>query len=167
MSTLLPSAVYDTTKSVLLAAQSAFTDAELKQYDSYLTHGPDAEDCCGLLIAYADNINSTVGNIKAGEGADIGLYVYTAQIVVSLRECTPGMGTNGEAPSGTQKDAYAELSYRHVWQIIQAIICARRAGTLFPGGICTFNSPPSAQLIEDQGMCAGWDIEMIVELTSE
>jgi hypothetical protein len=170
MTVLLPDVIYTTTANVLAAAQSAFTPKEIRDFDSYISHGPAAEGCCKLLVAYADDISSEIVQTRTSNNSnsikDTGIYVYTTDITISLRECPPSMGLNGEQPDPDAIDAYAKLTYTHVWKIIAAIICARRAGTLLAGGTCMFNTAPSAQMIEEQGNCAGWDIKMTVELSS-
>lgn len=167
MSTILPTVVYDASANILNAALKAFTPQEQNLLESYVSHGPAAEGCCSLLISYASNIRATLGTGETNSGVDFGIYIWVTDITVSLRECPPGMDNSGNSPSPEENDDYAKKTYTHAWKIVQNIISARAQGKLVPGGTCTFSTPPFAQLIEDQGNCAGWDIDMTVELSEE
>lgn len=163
MTLLADTVVYDIVSRILTAAQGAFTAKELNLLESYVSHGPAAEDCCALLVAYPTSFYPGFGN---EEKRDFRTYVYLVDIVVSIRECPPSMGQDGSAPSPEENDEYAELASTHAFKIVKAIIKANKAGSLMPNGECDFTAPPSAQIIEEQGQCAGWDISMTVQLSS-
>jgi len=163
MTTLADTVVYDIVRGVLTVAQSAFTAKELNEFESYVSHGPADEGCCALLVAYPKNFYPGFGNT---ENRDFRTYVYTTDIVISLRECPPKMGPNGEAPTPEENDEYAELASTHAFKIVKALICAKKEGRLMPNGICDFAEPPSAELMEEMGQCAGWDISLTVQLSS-
>jgi hypothetical protein len=162
MSNLHPDAPYDACNAVLNVARSAFTNKELQSYDSYVALEPPAEDCCGLLVAYTSGITPSFG---IDENRDFGVYVYTIEIVIALRECTPPLKSDGSPPSGTEINTYAKKSSQNACRIINAILCARKAGNFIPSWECTFSTPPYAQVVEELGQCAGWDISMALELT--
>lgn len=157
----LPEVVYNAADAVLTSAARSFTPELLKQFDTFVSHGTPAEDCCGLLTTYVPTFYPTTGVLQT---EDIkGPYVWHADITLSLRECTPVMdGQNPPTPE--QNDAYAKQTLIDIWGVVMQIMCDYADGKLFPGGICTFLIPPRAHVIEEQGACAGWDVDMSVEL---
>ena len=163
MTLLADTVIYDIVSGILTAAQGAFSAKELRELESYISHGPAAEDCCSLLVAYPTRVYPGFGNETS---KDFRTYVYLVDIIISLRECPPPMGPNGEAPIPEENDSYAELASTHAFKIVKALILANKAGSLMPNGECDFTIPPSAEIIEEQGQCAGWDITMTVQLSS-
>lgn len=164
MTVLADTVVYDIVSRILTAAQGAFTAKELKEFESYVSHGRAAEDCCSLLVAYPTRFYPGFGITDSGQ--DMRAYAYVVDVTVSLRECPPSVGPNGEPPSPKANDAYAELSASHAFRIVKALNCARRDGSLMPNGECDFTVPPSAEIVEELGQCAGWDISLTAGLSS-
>ncbi len=163
MTLLADTVVYDIVSGILTASQGAFTPKELKDLDSYISHGPAAEDCCSLLVAYPTRFYPGFGNDIQ---RDFRTYVYLLDVVVSLRECPPPIHADGSAPAPEENDYYAQVASTHAFKIVQALVLADKAGTLMPNGGCDFTQPPSAEIIEEQGQCAGWDITLTVQLSS-
>jgi len=164
MAALDDTVVYDMVKNVLTAAQSAFTPAELNELDSFVSHGPAAEDCCKLLVAYPTKFYPQFGVNE--NGLDMRVYAYAVDVVVSLRECPPAVSEQGVPPTPEENDQYAETAATHAFKIVKAINCARKDGTLMPNGTCDYTIPPFAEIMEELGQCAGWDIKLSVELSS-
>lgn len=152
---------YEVATAILDVALSALTPEELKPFSSFVSHGPAVEDC-PLLIAYPVRLYPGFG--IDGQGRDMGVYVYLLDAVISLRDAAAIIDNKDNLPTPEENDDFAKLMSKYTYKIVKALNCARREGRLMPNSSCEFSMPPIAEIVEEQGMFAGWDITITAQL---
>lgn len=131
---------------------------------SYVSPGLPALDCCDQLTVDA---RSVLEDIRSPAGAGSGQRArYSARknqvaLVATVTRCVPVIQDTKNPPSVAEMEAAAAQINADGWALWNVLWNLVRSGDLFT--LCGDSSPTLRQLAPSGG-CAGWTLQMVVEL---
>lgn len=165
-----PGDLYDLCREALLGANAALVASPGGAIDrAYVSPGPPAFDCCPQLTVHAGSgaEGATLPGSPAmmpGQRVSTTGAVNLIALVITVLRCVPVASQTKPVPDAAAIDAAAVLTNGDLWSIWHGMRRAYQAGTLFTGECKREFFWDAALPILSQGGCAGWQINIRVQL---
>lgn len=141
---------------------------------SWIAHGPPVADhCCDddetsgqLTVHLTPFAGVAVRATRSGKGGPVQCQFTThANFVVTLLRCVPVLQDSGDSPPVEDLDAAGGLLLVDLWALVRGVLDAHKANDLFSSVDCGAVEIGQADLVEEQGGCAGWTFSVTVRLS--
>ena len=128
---------------------------------SFRTPGLPVPDCCPQLTVHLSGAGllptkTGPGGLSPGHRRTVGMVRFVRYTITVFR-CAPTPNEDGTPPAISVQEAIADIVEEDVWAIVDAVVKADAAGTLF-GGKCSEFYFDGATSLDPQGGCVGWII---------